>query len=50
MVIFTLFDDTWSDPNLIKTIEGVGFYPQAKKKFFSRDFNFILKSLYEIES
>ena len=30
---FYTFDDTWSDPNLIKTVEGVGFYPQAKRNF-----------------
>ena len=30
---FYTFDDTWSDPNLIKTIEGAGFYPQAKRNF-----------------
>jgi len=30
---FYTYDDSWSDPNLIKTIEGVGFYPQAKRNF-----------------
>ena len=27
------YDDTWSDPNLISTIEGTGYYPQAKRNF-----------------
>ena len=27
------YDDTWSDPNLITTIEGTGYYPQAKRNF-----------------
>ncbi len=30
---FYTYDDSWSDPNFIKTIEGVGFYPQAKRNF-----------------
>ena len=30
---FYTYDDSWSDPNSIKTIEGVGFYPQAKRNF-----------------
>ena len=30
---FYTHDDSWSDPNSIKTIEGVGFYPQAKRNF-----------------
>ncbi|NCO62849.1 MAG: TonB-dependent receptor [Flavobacteriales bacterium] len=27
------FDDTWSDPNQITTIEGAGYYPQATTNF-----------------
>jgi iron complex outermembrane recepter protein len=27
------YDDTWSDPNLITTIEGAGYYPQATTNF-----------------
>lgn len=27
------FDDTWSDPNQVTTIEGVGYYPQATINF-----------------
>jgi iron complex outermembrane receptor protein len=27
------FDDTWSDPNVVTTIEGAGFYPQATTNF-----------------
>ena len=27
------YDDTWSDPNTITTIEGTGYYPQAKRNF-----------------
>ena len=27
------YDDTWSDPNSIITIEGTGYYPQAKRNF-----------------
>ena len=27
------YDDTWSDPNLITTIEGTGYYPQATRNF-----------------
>ena len=27
------YDDTWSDPNLITTIERTGYYPQAKRNF-----------------
>ncbi|GIR22416.1 MAG: TonB-dependent receptor [Flavobacteriales bacterium] len=27
------YDDTWSDPNLITTIEGTVYYPQAKRNF-----------------
>ena len=27
------FDDTWSDPNMVTTIEGTGYYPQAKRNF-----------------
>ena len=30
---FYTYNDSWSDPNFIKTIEGVGFYPQAKRNF-----------------
>ena len=28
------YDDTWSDPNSIITIEGTGYYPQAKRNFY----------------
>jgi iron complex outermembrane receptor protein len=27
------YDDTWSDPNQITTIEGTGYYPQATTNF-----------------
>ena len=27
------YDDTWSDPNIITTIEGTGYYPQAKRNY-----------------
>ena len=27
------YDDTWSDPNMVTTIEGTGYYPQAKRNF-----------------
>ena len=27
------YDDTWSDPNAVTTIEGAGFYPQATTNF-----------------
>lgn len=27
------YDDTWSDPNQITTIEGTGYYPQATRNF-----------------
>ena len=27
------YDDTWTDPNAIKTIEGTGYYPQATINF-----------------
>ena len=27
------YDDTWSDPNLITTIEGTGYFPQATRNF-----------------
>jgi iron complex outermembrane recepter protein len=27
------YDDTWSDPNSVTTIEGAGFYPQATTNF-----------------
>ena len=27
------YDDTWSDPNRVKTIEGTGYYPQATRNF-----------------
>jgi len=27
------YDDTWSDPNVVTTIEGAGFYPQATTNF-----------------
>jgi len=27
------YDDTWSDPNTVTTIEGAGFYPQATTNF-----------------
>ncbi len=30
---FYTFDDTWSNANQTKTIEGVGFYPQATRNF-----------------
>ena len=27
------YDDTWTDPNQITTIEGAGYYPQATTNF-----------------
>ena len=30
---FYFYDDTWSNPNQITTIEGVGYYPQAGTNF-----------------
>ena len=27
------YDDTWSNPNVVSTIEGTGYYPQAKRNF-----------------
>ncbi|SFU28375.1 iron complex outermembrane recepter protein [Pustulibacterium marinum] len=27
---FYTYDDTWSSPNMVTTIEGAGYYPQAK--------------------
>ena len=27
------YDDTWSDENMITTIEGTGYYPQATRNF-----------------
>ena len=30
---FYFYDDTWSDPNQVTTIEGVGYYPQAGTNF-----------------
>ncbi len=30
---FFTFDDTWTDPDTITTIEGAGFYPQATTNF-----------------
>ena len=27
------YDDTWSDPNSTITVEGTGYYPQAKRNF-----------------
>ncbi|WP_248724854.1 TonB-dependent receptor [Seonamhaeicola sp. ML3] len=27
------FDDTWTDPNVVTTIEGAGFYPQATTNY-----------------
>lgn len=27
------YDDTWSDPNSITTIEGTGYYPQATTNY-----------------
>ena len=27
------YDDTWSDPNMVTTFEGTGYYPQAKRNF-----------------
>lgn len=32
---FYTFDDTWSDPNAITTVEGVGYYPQAGFHFLA---------------
>ena len=28
-------DDTWSDPNIVTTIEGTGYYPQATRNFLA---------------
>lgn len=30
---FYFYDDTWSNPNQVTTIEGVGYYPQAGTNF-----------------
>ena len=30
---FYTYDDTWSDPNQVTTVEGVGYYPQAGRNF-----------------
>jgi iron complex outermembrane receptor protein len=30
---FYTYDDIWSQPNEIKTIEGTGYYPQAGRNF-----------------
>ena len=30
---FFTYDDTWSDPESITTIEGAGYYPQATVNF-----------------
>jgi len=30
---FYTFDDDYSTPGKIKTIEGVGYYPQAQRNF-----------------
>lgn len=30
---FFTYDDTWSDPNMVTTIEGAGYYPQATINF-----------------
>jgi len=30
---FYTYDDTWTDPNVVTTIEGAGYYPQAKFNF-----------------
>ncbi|MCB0456070.1 MAG: TonB-dependent receptor, partial [Aequorivita sp.] len=27
------YDDTWTDPNQVTTIEGAGYYPQATTNF-----------------
>ena len=27
------YDDTWSNPGIVKTIEGTGYYPQATINF-----------------
>jgi iron complex outermembrane receptor protein len=27
------YDDTWTDPDIINTIEGAGYYPQATTNF-----------------
>ena len=32
---FYTFDDNWSNPNQIKTIEGAGYYPQAGINFLT---------------
>ncbi len=29
------YDDTWSDPNIVTTIEGTGYYPQATRNFLA---------------
>ena len=30
---FYSYDDTWSSPNQITTIDGAGYYPQATRNF-----------------
>ena len=29
------YDDTWSDPSKVTTIEGTGYYPQATRNFLA---------------
>ena len=32
---FYTYDDTWSDPSKVTTIEGTGYYPQATRNFLA---------------
>ena len=32
---FYTFDDNWTTPGMITTIEGVGYYPQAGRHFLA---------------
>ena len=30
---YYIFDDTWSNPGVTRTVDGAGYYPQAKRNF-----------------
>jgi iron complex outermembrane receptor protein len=32
---FYTYDDTWSNPEMVQTIEGAGYYPQAGFHFLT---------------
>jgi iron complex outermembrane receptor protein len=37
------YEDTWSDPSQVKTLDGAGYYPQATRNFFTRNYFKILE-------